>query len=501
MNYDERSLFQRKNKGKRLCIAACFLLAACYLLKGQETDSLYHYLKTGGQNNPAVKAAFLRYEAALQKPAQMGAYEDPQLEMGFFLEPMEIAGGREIARFQVMQMFPWFGTKKAARTEAQHMAKMAFEEFRETRDKLYLEIHTQWNILCTLRQKQANSEANRNLLQHLEKLALQKFSSGQPGNGKKSTETREQKMESRETAARSMPGMNMDGNASSGNAAGGDMENMNMSGSVASGMLEVLRIQLEIMEIESAIEGISSELKAGKARFNALLNRPAGSEVALPDTLTQMAYLPDMETALFHTGEQNPMLGMISEEAQAYRAKSEMDKKMAYPMFGIGLQYMWIGKTPENGGSMNDMSGMNDMNGKDMLMPMLSVSIPVFRNKYKAARQESKRLQQASEAEYADTRNLLEAALYQFRHQLDEAQRKITLYRKQSELAQRAYDLVVREFVSGKSDLSAVLQIQRQLLDYQFKEAEAVSACNTAVANMRKITAQESVSNDFIPNL
>ena len=57
----------------------------------------------------------------------------------------------------------------------------------------------------------------------------------------------------------------------------------------------------------------------------------------------------------------NPMLTMLEAEGNAYRAKAEMDKKMSYPMLGIGLQYSLIGKKPEDM-SMGSMSGMN---GKD----------------------------------------------------------------------------------------------------------------------------------------
>jgi outer membrane protein TolC len=302
------------------------------------------------------------------------------------------------------------------------------------------------------------------------------------------------------TGNASMPGMNMAGNPSPGNTGSGSMEGMNMGGGALSGMSEVLRIQLEIIEIESNIEGVVSELKAGKARFNALLNRPAESEVAVPDTFTQRVYLFDPDAALLSLGEQNPMLGMIREETLAYKAQWEMNKKMAYPMFGIGLQYMWIGKTPESAAGATDdshnsmnasspESTMSSMNGKDMIMPMLSVSIPIFRGKYKAAQKESQLLRQASEEKYFNTQNLLVTSLYQFKHQLDDAQRKIELYRKQSELARITYDLVVKEFAAGKSDLSAVIQVQRQLLDYQLKEAEATAAYNTAVANIQKITA------------
>jgi outer membrane protein TolC len=477
-----------------------------------QSDSLSHYLKIAGQNNPEVKAAFLRYEASVQKPAQTGAYEDPQLEIGFFLEPMDIVGGREIAQFQLMQMFPWFGTKKAARTEAQHMAKMAFEEFRETRDNLFLEVYTQWYILCSLRQKQINSEENKKLLQQLETLALQRFASG--GNTSGKAEKRERGQGEREVGRgqTSMSGMNMGMNVPAGSTTPGslgmqgnrdNMTDMNMGNISSSGLSEVLRVQLEIVEIESNIENILSETVAAKARFNALLNRPPKNEIFIPQEFTQNLYLFDSEAILQTIKEQNPMLGMIHEEALTYKAKGEMEKKMSYPMLGIGLQYMLIGKTPVSSASpdagtmqgdhtdanTNTSTVMSGMNGKDMIMPMLSVSIPIFRSKYKAAQKESRLLRQASEEKYFNTQNMLEAALYQFKHQLDDAQRKIGLYRKQSELARTAYELVTGEFAAGKSDLSAVIQVQRQLLDYQLKESEAIAAYNTVVANIQKLTA------------
>jgi outer membrane protein TolC len=437
------------------------------------------------------------------------------LEIGFFLEPMEIVGGREIAQFQLMQMFPWFGTKKAARTEAQHMAKMAFEEFREMRDNLFLEVYTQWYILCSLQQKQINSEENKKLLQQLETLARQRFASGGNASGKTKKRERGQGEKEAGMGQASMSGMNMGMNIPSGNVApgnsgmqenGNNMSGMNMGNTSSSGLSEVLRVQLEIVEIENNIENSLSEIVAAKARFNALLNRPPESEVLISQEFAQNLYLFDLEALLQTIKEQNPQLGMIREEALAYKAKGEMEKKMSYPMFGIGLQYMLIGKTPvsnanpdtgtmpdghANGGT-NTSNVMQGMNGKDMIMPMLSISLPIFRGKYKAAQKESQLLRQASEEKYFSTQNILEATLYQFKHQLDEAQRKIGLYRKQSELARTTYELITGEFAAGKSDLSAAIQVQRQLMDYQFKKAEAIAAYNTVVANIQKLTAHFS---------
>jgi outer membrane protein TolC len=469
-----------------------------------QTDSLPHYLKVAAENNPGVKADFLAYQAALQKIPQAGALQDPQLDLGFFLQPMEIIDGKQVADIKLMQMFPWFGTRKAAQTEAQHMAKMTFEQFRETRDKLFLDVYTQWFTLCRLQQQLINNQENKKLLVQLEELALRKFTTGTtpsaPGE-------RQKVKGEKNTAAtsNSMSGMNMNTSPSpstlnpSPQMSGMPAGNM---GGASSGMSDVLRIQLEMAEIDNNTENLLSEIKSEKAKFNALLNRPAESNVQIPDSLEQIPFLFDIQSTKSLIAIQNPMLNMINEEESAYRAKAEMDKKMSYPMFGIGLQYMLINKKPvssEPDSGMGDMSNMSDMgnastmssmNGKDMIMPMISISIPVYRNKYKAQQRETAFLQQATREKYINTQNMLEAELYRTKHQLDDAVRRISLYRKQTELAQTTYNLIIQEFASGKSDLSNVIQVQRQLLDYELKTAEAIADYNTMVANIQKLISK-----------
>jgi outer membrane protein TolC len=472
-----------------------------YLTVSAQTDSLPQYLKIAAENNPGVKAGFLTYRAALQKVPQAGALQDPQLDLGFFLQPMEIIDGKQVADVKLMQMFPWFGTRKAARTEAQHMAKMAFEQFRETRDKLFLDVYTQWFTLCRLQQQLINNQDNKKLLMHLEELALRKFTAG---NATPSSSGERQKAKGEggsATSANAMSGMNMNTTPSPlALSPSPPMSSMpSMSQGNTSGMSDVLQIRLEIAEIDNNIENIRSEIQAEKAKFNALMNRSAENMIQIPDSLKQIPFLLDISAAKTLIDTRNPMLNMINEEESAYRAKAEMDKKMSYPMFGIGLQYMLINKkpassTPDDG--MSDMSNMSDvnnaigmssMNGRDMIMPMVSISIPIYRSKYKAQQRENAFLQQASREKYIDTQNMLEAELYRTKHRLDAAERRISLYRKQTELAQTTFNLMIREFTSGKNDLSNVIQVQRQLLDYELKTAEAVADYNTMIANIQKL--------------
>lgn len=440
----------------------------------QKPDSLDHYLEIAAKNNPGLNADFLAYKASLEKVPQAGAWPDPQLDIGFFLKPMDIVGGRQVADFTLMQMFPWFGTKKAAQTEATHMAKMAYARFTETRDNLYLEVYTQWYLLSTLVQQLRNNRENLQLLKQLEELALRKVSS--PYSGSSSGYTVPSPSPSTKGTATSSTG----GGMSSG------------MGSAAPGMSDVLRVQLEMAEIENNIESILSEIAAEKAKFNALLNRSTDREVILPDSIAKVPFLFDEGVTMSEIENRNPMLDMLVEEEQAYRAKGEMDKKMSYPMFGIGLQYMLIDKSA----TAQMEQGMEpEMTGMDMIMPMFSISLPLYRNKYKAQQRESRFLQQSAREKYNNTLNLLQSDLFRLKHQLDDAERKIALYQKQEQLARTTYQLVVQEFVSAKSDLTNVIQVQRQLLDYQLRKTEAIAEYNTKVASIRKLLSFNSSNN------
>lgn len=489
---------------KHFLMAIIAIGSSMLSLAAQEADSLGHYLEIAAKNNPGLNADFLTYKASLEKVPQAGAWPTPQLDIGFFLQPMELFGGEQIAEFTLMQMFPWFGTKKATQTEATHMAKMAYEKFRETRDNLYLEVCAQWYLLSTLEEQLNNNRENLQLLKQLEELAMRKVSS--PFSGSSSGYNLPAPAPATKRTVSSQAGGSMTGmgsmedaaassetSSSSGMSGMGNLDGMSSGMSKTTpGMSDVLRIQLEMVEIENNIESIRSEIAAEKAKFNTLLNRPLNMKVTLPDSITKVPFLFDEGVSIREIEKQNPMLGMLEEEELAYRAKGEMDKKMSYPMFGIGLQYMLIGKSkvaPMDAGMQPEMSGM------DMVMPMVSISLPLYRNKYKAQQRENRFMWQSTREKYNNTLNLLQSELFKQKQQLDNAERKIVLYQKQVQLARTAYQLAVQEFVSAKSDLTNVIQVQRQLLAYQLRQAEAIAEYNMKVVSIQKLRSFNGSNN------
>jgi outer membrane protein TolC len=455
---------------------------------GQAADSLEHYTGVALRDNPAVKAARLAHEAAFQRVGAAGAFEDPVLEAGFFLKPMEYVDGRQRAQLQLMQMFPWFGTRRAAREEMGHMAAMTREEYRETVDNLRAEIATRWYALCLLHRRWRDNEENRLILEQLERLALQRFSAAGGGGAAASPPpARADDAAPAATPTAGMAGMKM-GGASPGTAgAAGAMPGMGGS-SASPGMAGILRLRVELVGARVESESLLSELVAAKAAFNALLDRPPAGEVVLPDTCALLPFRLDVEEAARLILARNPMLGMLREEALARKAAGDMARKMSYPMLGIGLQYMLFEKNPASTG-MNMGDEPPAMNGKDMVMPMFSVSIPIHRGKYRAARAEAVLLRRASEERHAATLRQLEAELYRYRHDLDDAARKVALYREQAALARAALDIGTGEFAAGRGALDDLLRVRQQLLEYGLREAAAIADYNTAVINVRRLVS------------
>lgn len=479
-------------------VALLLLLFMATGVQAQSTDSLSYYLQTAARNNPSVNSGFALYKASLEKVPQAGAFADPELEIGFFIKPMEQLEGKQVADFTLMQMFPWFGTRKAARNEATEMARMAYEQFRESRNNLYYEVKSQWYQLSSLNEQYKNTAANLALLTQLEQLALNRYAAPSAKGQTSGPVASPASTPVAPSAPSSGSGMgSMDGmggaqsaqapafSASAMSGMGGNAMRGGSMGSNSSGtMSDVLRIQMEKAELINTLETIRSTRKAGEAKFNTLLNRNQNLPVSVPDSLTQLLFSMDDTEALDSITTLNPMLTMLEAEANAYKAKAEMDKKMSLPMFGIGLQYSVMAKKAEE---MNNSMSMSSMNGMDMIMPMVKISIPIFRKKYNAQQRENKQYHTASELKYEATHNQLQAEYTTIKLQLSDAARKVSLYSRQHELSLSAYQLMVREFSAGATSLTDVIQVERQLLDYSLKKSEAIAAYNTLIAGLEKL--------------
>lgn len=449
-------------------------------------DSLVTYMELGARNNPLVLQRFSEYQAALQKVLQAGSLPDPELSLGVFLKPMEIISGKQVADIKLMQMFPWFGVLKNARDEMSLMAKAKFESFRDAKLGVYFDVQQNWYELMRLRENVAVSENNLAILKTLETLSLVRFrasgtgssSSGSMQNASPRTPTPSNGgMQSMGSSSRNLqePSSGQSGKSTSG----GSMT----STEGQSGLADVYRIQIEIGNLENDIEALRDQQNTTLARFNALLNRSPLTPVALPDSMNSEMLnvaLPAVSDSML---AMNPMLGMLRYEQRSIEAKQKMVKRMGLPMIGLGLDYSLI--------STSSMS-TSPMNGNDMLMPMVSITLPIYRKKYKAMQQETEWLQKANDQQMQSTVNELQIQYYEAIQKYRDAGRRMVLFRKQADITGKTYAIMLKSYASDGTGLSGILDISRQLLDYRYKEVEALADYNTAVALLKRLMASSS---------
>ena len=451
-------------------------------INGFSQDSLNYYLSIAEKSNPTVLQRYNEYQAALQKVSQVSSLPDPQLEMGFFLTPMELMAGNQIADIKLMQMFPWFGVIKNAKDEMSLMAKAKYEAFVDAKLQVYLDVQTNWFDLYQVRQNISISENNMALLQSMERIAIAKLKTGSSG---KSVGSAAGQMSGTGSGASSTGQGGMSG---MGGSTSGSVQKVNsntgsesMSPAMSSGsstLVEVYRIQSQMQELENSILLLKNEEKVVQARFNSLLNRGWELPVAGADSLSveslDMAYLTVTDSMFI----QNPMLTMLKYDQLSIDARKKMQQKMGLPMVGVGVNYSVISKS--------EMS-TSPMNGDDMIMPMISVSLPIYRKKYKAMQSESAYLKTASENNYQATANALKVAYLEGLQQYFDSQRRIKLYRQQRELTQKSFDILLKSFAASTTGLTDILQVQQQLLDIELKQVEAVVDYNKAISQLKRL--------------
>ena len=452
----------------------------------QQTDSLYSYLEIAAKNNPTVIQRYFEYEAALQKVPQVGSLPDPNINVGVFLSPMELVAGNQVADIQLMQMFPWFGVLKNAKDEMSLMANAKFEAFRDSKLQVFLDVQRSWYEMHKIRQNIRISQKNIEILQTIERLAIVRFKAGPSGNSPSLSGSAPSPISSQGTTF-SSSGMNSMGGGS-GNTAGvvPNQSASAMSGSTmgsssgSSGLTDVYRIQIEISDVQNSIDLLKSQWNTIVAQFNSFLNRPPEATVTLPDTLIvdnfQLSLLALSDTTLSN----NPMLGMLQFEQKSLEARKLMVSKMGYPMVGFGLNYSVIQQNPMSASSMN---------GKDMIMPMVTATLPIYRKKYNAMKTEADLLKSATAQNYVATANSLKTEYYQALQLNQDAQRRIKLYADQYRLASKSLDIMFRSYSASGTDLTDILRVRQQTLDYEYKQMEAIADYNTSIAWLKRLMA------------
>ena len=407
---------------KQIIISIFIGWLGCGIAFSQTIDD---YFKIASENNPELKAKHKEFEAALQRVSQVNTLPDPTFSFGYFISPVETRLGPQQVRFSLTQLFPWFGALKAQGDAAALMAEAKFQLFMDARNKLYFKVAAAFYPLYELNDWIKIEAENIRILESYKTITTKKFENG---NGS---------------------------------------------------MVDVLRVDIMLKDAQTNLNILKAKEKPLTIIFNKLLNRPENEQIVMASSL-KAENLPEnfRKDSLLAA---NPTLKALDLKLEASKATELASQKQGLPKFGIGLDYVMVGKR-------SDVT-MPD-NGKDVIMPMITMTIPIFRGKYNASVKEAQLMQESYAYQKEEMTNSLLSNYEMAWFEIQQQQQLLELYEQQIQTTQQSLNLLFTSYGNSGKEFEEVLRMQQQLLKYQKMRATALTQYQIAVAKINYLTSK-----------
>lgn len=236
--------------------------------------------------------------------------------------------------------------------------------------------------------------------------------------------------------------------------------------------VDVLRLQIRQNELEQSKEVLNAEYQAEQTLFNNLLNRDENTQVDAYDGFT----VPDVDPVFVEGDLQlHPELVKYDKLYELVTKSELLNQKEALPNLGFGLDYIPVTERPAM-----DFSD----NGKDIIMPMVSLSIPIFNNRYKSISKQNELRQQEITAQKAERTNKLETFLSEAINQRDAYRIRFNVQQRNIEKANDAEEILIKSYETGTIDFNDVLDVQELQLKFQTNQIESIKGYYIQSANI-----------------
>ena len=226
--------------------------------------------------------------------------------------------------------------------------------------------------------------------------------------------------------------------------------------------VDVLRLQMRQNDLQQLKDVLQQQFLAEQTNFNNLLNRKNDVVVTVVDSLT--IPIEDFEINTENLSI-HPELVKFDKLYQSVEKSELLNQKESSPMIGFGLDYINVSERP-------DMNFSD--NGKDIVMPMVSVSIPIFNKKYKSISKQNELEQQEINYQKQERLNNLKTVLDKAINDRISARISNNTATKNLKQAKDAEQILIKSYETGTIDFNDVLDIQELQLKFQMNQIESI---------------------------
>lgn len=228
--------------------------------------------------------------------------------------------------------------------------------------------------------------------------------------------------------------------------------------------VDVLRLQMRKNELRQLKEVLAQEYLSEQTFLNKLLNRDKDVEISVVDELSIPSEITSVSLADLSL---HPELIKYDKLYESVEQSELLNQKESNSMIGFGLDYIYVEKRP--GMDFSD-------NGKDVLMPMVSLAIPIFNKKYKSQSRQNELRQLEIQTEKQERLNKLESALDKALKDRLSAEISYKTQTMNLNQSRKAEEMLIKSYESGTIDFNDVLDIQELQLKFQLNQIESIKS-------------------------
>ena len=219
--------------------------------------------------------------------------------------------------------------------------------------------------------------------------------------------------------------------------------------------LDLYRIQMESGDLENKLALQKDMQTALEQSFRNLLNASDDFTIPVPDSLEQREFTMTVEEIKELVSTQNPRLKALQLQQEALQYRKELAENQGKPSFRLGFAYTIIGQGPDQ------------LAGTDAFMfPMVGISLPIYRDKYRAMVNETVYLQEAKGYEKEEKENMLETLLAFAWKDYSDACRRLELFVVQEDLADLSLRIMLADYGASTGSFAELLRMERKKLGY-----------------------------------
>lgn len=233
---------------------------------------------------------------------------------------------------------------------------------------------------------------------------------------------------------------------------------------------DAYRVQMEIEQATTQIKVLQDQLPTLQRVFNRKLNRQVTETVILMDTI-----LVNDLTIASTDSFSHPSVVKYKELQRSALFQEKASQKSGLPKIGAGIDYVLVDER-------TDMAVPD--NGKDVLMPMVSISLPIWRKQYSSAIKSAQLQQKQFELEAQNGWDALESSRDMQLYKVQQATDEMKMYDEELALVSKTLELLITDYTNGREGFEEVLRLQQRTIQYRKLKLKSYLNYLESMANM-----------------